>query len=240
MRLIVLFFITSVVMGFGVQAQDVDQILSNYYQKTGGIQSWKALKTMKIKANFEQGGMTFNALIFRKQPNLSRSEIEVQGSTIIQAYDGESGWMINPLMGTEEPQKMPAEMMEAMKDEKFESDLIDYKAKGNSIELVGTEMVNEMETYKIRLIKVNGDEEFYFFDTQSYLPVKESRSIKFGPMKDQEAETYIGDYRQVGGLVMPHVIEVKANGQTVQKMNIGEYIFNEDIDDTVFEFPKDE
>jgi outer membrane lipoprotein-sorting protein len=240
MKLKVLFFIILSFYGHGSEAQDADQILSNYFKKTGGLQAWKELRTMKIRANFDQGGMTFNALIFRKQPNLSRTEVEVQGNTIVQAYDGETGWIINPMMGTAEPQKMPVEMMEAMKEEKFESDLIDYKDKGNTVELVGTEMVDTVETYKIRLTKKSGDEEYYYFDKQSYLPVMESRSINFGPMKDQDSQTYISDYREVEGLMMPHSIEVKANGQSIQKLNIEEYVFNEDIDDSIFNFPKEE
>jgi hypothetical protein len=101
-------------------------------------------------------------------------------------------------------------------------------------------MVNGKETFKIRLSKGNGDEEYYFFDTESNLPVMERRSIKFGPMKDQDSETFISDYRTVGGLLMPHAIEVKANGQVVQKLNIEEYKINVDLDDALFRFPKDE
>ena len=232
---IIIYFVVSPLFG-----QDADQILSDYFDKTGGLQAWKELHSMKIKADFEQAGMTFKAVILRKQPDLSRTEIEVQGDTIVQAFDGETGWMINPMTGTSEPQKMPAEMIAAMKEQKFESDLIDYKDKGNSIELVGTEMVNDTETFKIRLSKANGDEEYYFFDTESHLPIMERRSIKFGPMKDQDSETYIGDYRSVEGLLMPHAIEVKANGQVVQKLSIEEYVFNMDLDDALFRFPGNE
>jgi len=135
-------------------AQDADQVLSDYFEKTGGLLAWKQLHSMKIKADFEQAGMTFKAVILRKQPDLSRTEIEVQGDTIVQAFDGETGWMINPMTGTSDPQKMPMEMMAAMKEQKFESDLIDYKEKGNTIEMVGTEMVNGKETFKIRLITI--------------------------------------------------------------------------------------
>jgi len=223
-----------------VLAQDADQILSRYFENTGGLAAWKDLHSMSIKASFNQGGMTFEAIIYRKRPDLSRTEIEVQGNKIIQAYDGETGWIINPMTGTSVPQKMPPEMMEAMKEEKFESDLIDYGEKDNKVDLEGTEMVNGKETYKIRLTKKNGGVEYYFFDTETYLPILERRSINTGPMKGMEAETYISDYGKVGDLVMPHVIEVKANGQLVQKLVISEYIFNEDLDDSFFSFPEDQ
>jgi outer membrane lipoprotein-sorting protein len=221
-------------------AQDADEIISNYLENTGGLDAWKELKTMKIKASFDQGGMQLNAVIYRKEPDKSRTEIIVQGKTIVQAYDGQTGWLINPMTGSEDPQKMPAEMEEAMKDEKFESELIDYKEKGNTVELEGTEEVEGTETYKIKLTKKNGDVEYYFFDTEYFVPIMERRAIKVGPMKGQESETYISDYQEVDGLMLPFYIEVKANGQSMQKLTIEEYAMNEDLDDSLFNYPGEE
>jgi len=222
------------------EAQDADEIISNYFENTGGLDAWKELKSMKIKATFDQGGMQLNAVIYRKQPDLSRTEIVVQGKTIVQAYDGETGWMINPMMGSEDPQKMPAEMEEAMKDEKFESELIDYQEKGNTVELEGTEEVEGTETYKVKLTKKNGDVEYYFFDTEYFVPIMERRAIKVGPMKGQESETYISDYQEVNGLMVPYYIEVKANGQSMQKLTIQEYALNENLADSLFKYPGEE
>jgi outer membrane lipoprotein-sorting protein len=226
--------------GLVIQAQDADEIISNYFENTGGLEAWKELQTMKIKATFDQGGMQLNAVIYRKEPDMSRTEIVVQGKTIVQAYDGETGWLINPMMGSEDPQKMPPEMEEAMKDEKFESELIDYNEKGNTVELEGTEEVEGTATYKVKLTKKNGDVEYYFFDTEYYVPIMERRIIKVGPMKGQESETYISDYQEVNGLMMPFFIEVKANGQSMQKLTIDEYAMNEDIEDSLFKFPGEE
>ena len=236
---IILTFFTMIV-SIVVYSQDADEILTNYFENTGGLNTWKNLKTMKIKATLDQGEMQLSAVIFRKEPDLSRTEIDVQGKTIVQAYDGVTGWMINPMMGSEEPQKMPEEMVEAMKEEKFESELIDYKEKGNTVDLEGTEVVEGTETYKIKLTKKNGDVEYYFFDTEYFVPIMERRVIKVGPAKGQESETYISDYQEVDGLMVPFFIEVKSNGQSIQKLTIEEYVLNESIEDTLFAYPKEE
>ena len=205
-KIILTFF--TLIVSIVVYSQDADEILTNYFENTGGLNTWKNLKTMKIKATLDQGEMQLSAVIFRKEPDLSRTEIDVQGKTIVQAYDGVTGWMINPMMGSEEPQKMPEEMVEAMKEEKFESELIDYKEKGNTVDLEGTEVVEGTETYKIKLTKKNGDVEYYFFDTEYFVPIMERRVIKVGPAKGQESETYISDYQEVDGLMVPFFIEV--------------------------------
>jgi outer membrane lipoprotein-sorting protein len=219
------------------EAQDADEIISRYFIKAGGLEAWKDLKSMKMEAIFEQENMSLQAVIYREQPDKNRSEIIFQGDTIVQAFDGETGWMINPMMGTSAPQKMPEEMAEMMKEQKFESELVDYREKGHMVELEGTESVAGSEAYKIKLTRNNGDTEYYFFDTESNLPVMERRPIKYGPMEGQDAETFIGDYREVEGMMLPHTIEVKSGGQTVQKLNIKEYALNEDIEDSLFSLP---
>ncbi len=240
MRTRLLLTLLSVMVSMTVFSQDADEILTNYFENTGGLDTWKNLKTMKIKATFDQGGMQLTAVIFRKEPDLSRTEIDVQGKTIVQAYDGETGWMINPMTGSEDPQKMPEEMVEAMKEEKFESELIDYQEKGNTVDLEGTEMVEGTETYKIKLTKKNGDVEYYFFDTEYYVPIMERRIIKVGPAKGQDSETFISDYQEVDGLMVPFFIDVKSNGQSVQKLTIQEYVLNESIEDSFFAYPKED
>lgn len=221
-------------------AQDADQIISDYFKNTGGLDTWKDLQTMKIMLKLDQGQMQMNGVIYRKKPHFQRTEVMVQGSTIVQAYDGTTAWFINPMMGSNDPQKMPPEMTNSMKADKFESDLLDYKEKGHAVLFEGMETVGGVETYKIKLTKKGGDVEHYYFDKEKMVPVMNSKTIQAGPAKGMTAETHMSDYREVGGLMMPFAMEVKANGQTMQKMIIEDYVLNEEMDDTLFSFPGEE
>ena len=218
-------------------AQDVDEIINNYFENTGGLKAWADLSSMKITMVMEMQGMQLEGTMYQKKPNMQRMDISVQGKTIVTAYDGEIGWMINPMMGSEDPQKMPPEAVEQMRDQKFESELLNYKEKGHSVELQGTEEVEGTETYKIQLTKENGDVEYYFFDTEYFVPIMERRSVKVGPSKGQEVETYISDYQEVGDYMMPFFIEAKSGGQSIQKMTFTAYSINEDLDDSLFIMP---
>jgi len=219
-------------------AQDADEIIANYFENTGNVDNWKSLKSMKIKAVMNQSEMQIDVTIYQKRENLQRTEIQFQGKTIIQAYDGETGWMINPLMGSEASQKMDPEMVEEMKDQKFESDLLDYKEKGHSVELEGTEEIEGTETYKLKLTKKNEGVEYYFFDTEYFVPIMQRKVLKFGPGKGQETETYISDYQEVGEFMMPFFIDARINGQSMQKITFEEYSLNEKIDDSIFAMPE--
>lgn len=222
---------------FTAFSQDADEIINNYFENTGGLAAWNKLSSLKITMVMEMQGMQLEGTMYQKRPDKQRMDISVQGKTIVTAYDGEVGWMINPMMGSEDPQKMPPEAVEQMKEQKFESELLNYKEKGHSIELQGTEEVEGTETYKIQLTKKNGDVEYYFFDTEYYVPIMERRSINVGPTKGQEIETYISDYQEVGEFMMPFFIEAKSGGQTIQKMTFTVYSINEELDDSLFTMP---
>jgi len=220
-----------------VYAQDVDEIINNYFENTGGAGNWEKIQSIQIKAVMNQGEMQLNMSMIQVKGDKLRAEIQVQGKTIIQAYNGETGWFINPLTGSEAPQKMPPEMLEEMEQEKFESDLLNYKDKGHSVALEGNEEIEGTETFKLKLTKKNGDIEYYFFDTEYFVPIMQRAFVKSGPAKGQETETYISDYQEVEGFMMPFFIDTRINGQSVMKMTIEGYTLNEEIDDSIFAMP---
>jgi len=219
-------------------AQDVDDIINNYFKNTGGADNWKNLKTMQFTADVEQGGMQMNMILYTNKDDMRRVDVEFQGSKIIQAYDGEVGWMVNPFMGIQTPQKMPQEMLDQLNAEKFESELLNYREKGHNVELEGKEEIEGSEAFKVKLTKNNGDVEYFYFDTENYVPVMQRQTVKYGPGQGQEAETYIGDYQEVDEFMMPFLIDTRMNGQSIMKMIIKEYVLNEEIDASIFSMPK--
>ncbi len=77
--------------------------------------------------------------------------------------------------------------------------LVDYKAKGHQVELVGKEKVEGSDAYKLKVTKKDGDVEYYFLDADSYLPVRVEgkRTIRGTEI---EGESTLGDYKEAGRL----------------------------------------
>src|SRR5260370_17010684 len=73
------------------------------------------------------------------------TEISIDGQKIIRVYDGKSsGWMINPFADTKDVQPLPSEDLKNISDESdFDGPLVDYKAKGNQIELAGKKNLDD-------------------------------------------------------------------------------------------------
>ncbi|MFN7118387.1 MAG: outer membrane lipoprotein-sorting protein [Saprospiraceae bacterium] len=220
------------------QAQTVDEIITKSLENTGGVEKWKALKSTKMEGTMAMQGFEFPGTVYAKAPKKQRVEVNVQGKNIVQAYDGTTPWWINPFAGSEDPQKMPDEMSEQMVNDEFESEFIDYKTKGHQVALEGKQTVEGTETFKVKLTKKNGDVEYYYFDTENYVPIMIQTVVKTGPAKGQLTETYLSDYQEVDGLVFPFFMETKMAGQSIQKMTIKSIKTNETYEDTLFAFPK--
>ncbi len=227
------------IAAFSLSAQSADEILNYYFENTGGLEKWRTLKTTRMEAKMSMQGMEFPGIIHSKAPNKQRVEVNVQGKQIVQAYDGATAWWINPFMGSPEAQPMPDEMAEEMINEEFENAFIDYQQKGSTVELLGEEGVEGTMTFKIKMIKKNGDIEFHFFDIEYFIPILVQSPITSGPAKGQMSETYMSDYQEVEGLMMPFYIESKVGGQTIQKITVQKIEVNVALEDSFFAYPKE-
>ena len=234
----ILFFLFLIGAAMTAQAQTADEILAKSFEALGGVDKWKTLKTTKMEGNMSMQGFEFPGTIFAATPNRQRVEVSVQGNSIVQAFDGQNAWWINPFSGSTEAQLMPDEMAASLKDFQFQNELIDYAAKGHAVALEGKETVEGAETFKLKLTKKNGDVEYHFIDSETYAPIMIRTTAKAGPTKGQVAETFMSDYQEVNGMMFPFFMETKAGGQSLQKITIKSIKLDEAYEDSLFLFPK--
>jgi outer membrane lipoprotein-sorting protein len=219
-------------------AQTADEIVENYFKVTGGKDKWLALKTITIDAKASQMGQDLPITIYNKLPNKIRMEINVQGQKIVQAYDGAEVWMTNPMTGGQ-AQKIPADNDQAKSlraQAESENALLNYQDKGHKIELSGAKSVEGTDCHEVKLTKKDGAVETYYFSKDTGIIVMQS-SISTNPQMSGAVETYLNDYKEVGGLFVPLTIEQKFNGNTISKIVFEKYTINEAMDDKMFAFP---
>ena len=218
-------------------AQTVDDIVAKNLKAKGG-EKWKTISALKMTGKVTLQGMEMPMSIYAKRPNLSRQEITLQDKKLVQAFDGTTPWMINPMMGTDSAQELTGPQADMMKaDADFDSALIDYKTKGHTIELVGKEKLDATDVYHLKVTKKSGQIQDYFLDAESGIELKTSTSIDTGGTK-QKIDTELSNYQQVEGIMVPHTIKQSLNGTPVLTMTIEKAEFNPTIDDTIFKMPK--
>jgi hypothetical protein len=241
---VVLAALVVALMGQVAQAQTVDEILAKYFANIGGLEKFKAIKTTKMEGNLilvSMGGLELPTIAYTKMPNKMKSTVNFQGMTVVAAaYDGATAWNLMPpeAGGSGSPAVLPEEAAkEIAQMAETESELIDYAAKGHTVVLEGSETIEGTDCFKIKVTKKNGKVLTYFFEKENYVPIM-MRTVMSDPMVGQaETDTFMSDYKEVDGLMMPHALEFKMKGQTVRKMVFTKVAINMDLADDIFVMP---
>ena len=244
------FLFIALILSFSAQinAQTADEIIAKYFENTGGVDAWQKLEGMKMSAKINQMGMEIPLEIISLKNGKQMTVINFQGKVLKQGvFNGEVLWSVNFM--TQKAEKSDQETTEIIKTQAkdFPDPFLNYKEKGYSVELLGTEIIDGTESYKIKLTKmpltIDGqkvdDISFYFFDMESFVPLVVHSEIKMGPMKGQTSESKMSEYQEVGGLYFPFSLSQGLKGQPGQIISLDKIELNPQIDDKEFEFPEE-
>jgi len=222
-----------------LSAQTVDEIIAKNVQARGGMDKIKSVKTVKSTATMSMGGgMEAPGSMIQKRPDMARLEFTIQGLTAIQAYDGKNAWQVMPFMGKKDAELMSADDKKDIEENAdIDGPLVDYKSKGNKVELLGKEKVEGTDAYKLKVTLKNGDVINDYIDADSFLEIKqETKRMIRG--SEQEIESTLGDYKEVEGLMYPFAMENGIKGGTEkEKLTISKIELNVPVDDAMFKMP---
>jgi outer membrane lipoprotein-sorting protein len=222
-----------------LSAQTVDDIIAKNEQARGGLDKIKAVQSIRSTGTMSMGGgMEAPGMMIQKRPDMARLEFTVQGLTAVQAYDGKTAWQIMPFMGKKDPEVMSADDKKDIEENAdIDGPLVDYKSKGNKVELLGKDKVEGTDAYKLKLTLKNGDVITDYLDADSFLEIKqETKRMIRG--SETEVESSLGDYKEVNGLMLPFAIENGIKGsQEKEKLTLSKIELNIPVDDSIFKMP---
>lgn len=185
-------------------AQSLDEIVAKHFEAQGGAERLKRVQTMRLTGTMLVGpGMEAPFTLEKKRPGKSRLEFSLGGMTGVRAFDGKGGWQLMPFMGQTQPEALsPDEAKDAEGQADFDGPLMDWKAKGHTLELAGREPVDGADAFKLQLTRKSGQAETYYLDAETFLIVKfTGKRVMRGT--EVVGETLLGDYKEVGGLLLP-------------------------------------
>jgi len=241
-RKALLLMLAGTLLGLPVTAQDMslDDVLAKHYAALGGLDNLKGVNSATLKGNMTMGqGMEAPFTMRFLRPMMARLEFTMQGMTGIQAYDGEVAWMVMPFLGKNDPEEMADDQAKSMKEQAdFDGPLVDWKAKGHQVELVGMEETEGTEAYKLQVNLSNGDVRYHFLDSESFITIKQEGKTEVQG-NEVEFETILSDYKQVDGLWFAHSVESKPKGApSGQVITIDSIELNGDVAASLFEMPE--
>ena len=220
------------------RSQTADEILAKYETAAGGREKLEAVKTLEVISTLKMGIMgqpiDLPLTLIREKGKLFRRQIGGimgMGDSYTMITDTAGYIFIPAIRGFGEMQQgTPASIIKIKNEDlladQYELDcagafgeLVNYAAKGHTVELQGTQKVNKVVCYKLKMNLKTGQSVTYFIDSQTFL-VKQVEALGemaanltgFGGMmkafgrdikKDMKATMNIKEYQEFNGIKYP-------------------------------------
>jgi outer membrane lipoprotein-sorting protein len=212
----------------------VDELVARHLNALGGLDRLKDIQTMKKVAKVTMQGRQATTTMYFKRPNMSRQEVEVDGKTVINAFDGTTPWIINPLTGFNRPVTVSgAQAASIREDSSFDGPLVDYKSRGTIIDYVAKEPLGDGEAHHLRVTSASRQIRHLYLDATTYLEVKLAAEVE-----RTKLEQLSSDYRDVDGVKVAHHLKTIVNGAVQAEMQLESVEFNLPIESALFRMPK--
>jgi hypothetical protein len=244
-RVLIIPFLSAALTASAAFAQEksqptVDQLVAKNIEAKGGANALHDLQTLRLSGKLlvQEGQIQYAYMQIKKRPDEVRSEASLQGMTQIEAYDGKEGWRVSPFFGRRDPERMSADDVKALvENAEMDGPLVDWQAKGNAVEYLGTEDVDGTPAHKLKVTRKNGDVSFVYLDPDHFLEIRViTQRTRHGAY--EEVETDLGDYEKTGGVFVPTSIDFGRKGAPdKQRIIIDKVEANTPVDDTIFHFP---
>jgi hypothetical protein len=214
-----------------------DEIVARNVQARGGLKAWRAVQSISWSGKMGAGGNQraplpvqvpgkgSNKFTVPPRPKEEaqlpfqmdmqrvrkvRLELQFNGQTAIQVYDGTNGWKVRPYLNRHDVEPFTEdELKTASEQPDLDGLLIDYAAKGEKIDIEGMEKVEDHDTYKLKVTLKDGREVHAWIDAKTFLEAKIEGTPRRLDGKMHPVEIYYRDFRAVHGLQVPFVLETR-------------------------------
>jgi outer membrane lipoprotein-sorting protein len=237
------------------------EIVDKNVSARGGLQAWRAVQSMVMRGKMDAGGNARPTMAVPgpktgrqvapqrpleqvqlpftmelKRPRKVRVELQFNGKTAIQVFDGTNGWKLRPFLNRHEVEPYTAEEMKSTAlQADLDGPLVDYAKKGTTVELEGVEKVGDSDAYKLKLTLKGGQTQHVWIDTKTFLESKLEGTPRRLDGKYHAVATYLRDYQPVNGVMVPRVLETSVDGvKQVERIQIENVVVNSKLDDSLF------
>jgi hypothetical protein len=219
------------------------QIVERNISARGGLQAWRGVKTLSMSGKLDAGGKQKVQLPFvleMERNRKTRLELQFNGQTAVQVYDGTNGWKLRPFLNRRDVEPYtPEELKAASMQADIDGPLVDYVSKGTKVQLEGLQSVEGHDAFNLKLTLKTGQVQHIWVDAQTFLDVKIEGTPRRLDGRFHPVATYMRDYRSVNGLMIPYVNETAVDGvKQTEKIVVEKVIVNPKLEDSHFSKPR--
>ena len=227
-----IYIITALISVSVVNAQTLDEIVKKYSAAMKTDQLTK-VQTIKITGKMSAMGMEMPMTMYMKNPNKIKVVYTFSGQEIVSVFDGEKGYMVNPMMGSSTPVELTGEQLKQIQDNNaFTDQLTGYFKKGQ-LSFEDEENVNGKPAFKLKAANEGGKPIYMSIDKDTYYIVKVSTTVsQMG--QEMVVDSFMSDYTDNQGVVMPKRTTASTGGMEVSVITFDKIEVNQPIEDSVF------
>lgn len=221
----------SLITSIGVDAQTADDIVNKHIAAIGGNEKLKAMKTLYEENTASAGLFSLEVKSWVRNNKCMRVEMSIFGKTVVQIITPENGWILED---QKDPKPMESEdLTEWQSNLDITGDLFDYQAKGKKIELLGSETVDRVSTYKLKVTDKDSSTSILYLDQNTFYIVKKDEQKKG---KKKVSTSFMSDYRKTDdGYVF--AFKTKQTTPSKAKIRVHKVEVNMPMEDELFKIP---
>ncbi len=209
----------------------VEQVLDKYITAIGGKDKLMKVKDLTMNMAADAMGQTIEMKIIQKSPGKTYQAFIMGGvaqqETILNGDKGK-------ITAGGQSQAMPAEQVASSKEQSVLFTEMQFKALGYEAKLVGTENLDGKNVFVVETTSPLGKKQTLFFDTKTYLKVKESSNIPGPNGQLQTVSTDLSDYKEVDGILFPFSRKLVGAAPIPLDLKITEIKVNSAVSDDLF------
>lgn len=231
MKKFLLSILATMIVGFSF-AQDLtaDQIVNKYIDAIGGKAAWSKVNSLVMKGTLKVQGAELALTLSVLDKKGMKQEFSVNGMNGYQIITPDSGWNFSPFQGQKIPEPITADDLKQGQDQlDVQGNLIDYAAKGHTIELLGKDDVDGVEAYKLKETLKSGKVETIYIDPETFYIIRDVTKQKANG-QETEVKTDLSNYQKLPeGIVVPMSIKLPFGELVLTEVKV-----NSDVDPSIF------
>jgi len=209
----------------------VEQVLDKYIAAIGGKEKLMAVKDLSMNMAADAMGQTIEMKVIQKAPGKTYQAFIMGGVTQQESIvNGDKGKM----SAGGQSQPMPAEQVASSKEEAILFTEMQFKELGYETKLVGTENLDGKNVFVVATTSPLGKKQTLFFDTKTYLKVKESSNVPGPNGQIMTVSTDLGNYQEVDGILFPFSRKLIGAAPIPLDLKITEIKVNSGVSDDLF------
>ena len=187
---------------------DAASVLSAYLEAIGGSEAASAVKTFAITYGASVQGMNLQLVVAQSAAAEFTQEMKMMGNVMQRTVINETEAFMEA-----QGQKIPLDDTQKKsfaEDAALVSELVWLNNPNAELSLTGIEMVDDRPAYVVKV----SENRVAYYDTETGLKLKQVTTQEMQGQTISQSTSF-GDYKEVSGLLIPHVVSQNLGPQTV-------------------------